>query len=314
MTMEYDSSTQDIPEFTRTEGNRHKISDKEKKIGVVSIVIMLVFVSAMAGIIIYYETTNKQIIDSWTEKYDSLDTQYDTLATNYNTLTNEYNSLTYDYNDLSTRYDSLNEKYNELNEPIASIKNRSIYWRFFLLDNSRLEWSLDMGTYLSYVSMSDPTATVLLSNSDTGETYTVRDLTQYVTPNVFSNVISDLTNGRNAYNFVQEVVNIKNQLISYSTGLDNQYRWAVETLTEGTGNCGDMSILMASLLKAGENKAHYGLKVYFWYCDSDNMINPEKVDHVIVECKYSDGTNQLIESTSNTFYTYDQIEGWKFEV
>lgn len=105
-----------------------------------------------------------------------------------------------------------------------------------------------------------PTTTVSLSNSNTGETYTEIDLTKYVTPDVISTVISDLTDGRSDYDFVQEVVNIKNQLITYSSGLKNEYRWAVETLTEGTGNCGDISILMASLLKAGENRENYGLR------------------------------------------------------
>jgi len=44
------------------------------------------------------------------------------------------------------------------------------------------------------------------------------------------------------------------------------------------------------------------------------MSNPQKVNHVIVEVAYSDGTVQLIETTANTFYTYDQVNGWKFEV
>ncbi len=300
-----------IPEFSK---EKQKISGKEKKIAVLSIVIMLLLISIMAGIVLFYETKNQQLIDSWTEQYNTLDDQYDSLTTNYNSLYTEHNSLTHDYSDLSGRYNTLNEKYNELNVPIASIKNRTIYWRFFLLDKSQIQWSLDMSTYLSYVSMSDPTTMVSLLNSDTGETYYVTDLREYVTPNVFNDVISDLTDGNSASDFVQEVVNIKNQMISYSTGLDGQYRWAVETLTEGTGNCADMSILMASLLKAGENKAHYGLTVNFWYCDSDHMTSPLKVNHVIIEVEYSDGTSQLIESTANIFYTYDQIQGWNFEV
>jgi hypothetical protein len=69
-----------------------------------------------------------------------------------------------------------------------------------------------------------PTTTVSLSNSNTGETYTEIDLTKYVTPDVISTVISDLTDGRSDYDFVQEVVNIKNQLITYSSGLKNEYR------------------------------------------------------------------------------------------
>jgi len=44
------------------------------------------------------------------------------------------------------------------------------------------------------------------------------------------------------------------------------------------------------------------------------MTSPQKVNHVIVEVEYSNGTYQLIETTTNTFYTYNQINGWKYEV
>jgi hypothetical protein len=71
---------------------------------------------------------------------------------------------------------------------------------------------------------------------------------------------------------------------------------------------------MASLFKAGENRAHYGLSVYIWYCDLDHMTNPQTVNHAIVEVKCGDGTDYLIETTSNTFYTHNQIFGWSFQV
>ena len=137
---------------------------------------------------------------------------------------------------------------------------------------------------------------------------------RYVEPDFFSGVISGLTDGNSAREFVDEVVNLKNQLISYGSGLGDTYQWSAETLTEGRGKCGDTSILIASLLKAGENEANYGLDVYIWYCDADNIANPQEVNHAIVGVEYSDGSSELIETTTDDYYHIGEIVGWKYEV
>lgn len=109
-------------------------------------------------------------------------------------------------------------------------------------------------------------------------------------------------------------MNFKNQIVTYGSGLGDFYRWPAETITEGRGQCGDTTILMASLFKAGENRAHYGLSVYIWYCDANHITEPQEVNHAIVEVRYIDGTSTLIETTSNKFYSYEQIWGWSYEV
>ena len=118
----------------------------------------------------------------------------------------------------------------------------------------------------------------------------------------------------NVLGFVDEVVNLKNQLITYSTGLEDDYKWSAETLTEGTGNCGDTSILVASLLKAGDEEENYGLTVHIWYCDSNHLKDPQEVNHAVVGVEYRTGTYEIIETTSDSYYTHDEIVGWKFEV
>ena len=142
----------------------------------------------------------------------------------------------------------------------------------------------------------------------------MKNLSNYVQPDFFVNVISTLTDGKTDSEFVAGVVNFKNQIVTYGSGLGDYYRWSAETLTEGRGQCGDTSILMASLLKAGENEAEYGLKVYFWYCDADHMTDPQDVNHVIVEVEYADESSEFIETTSYGYYSYDQIVGWPYEV
>ena len=119
----------------------------------------------------------------------------------------------------------------------------------------------------------------------------VKDLTQYVQPDFFIDVVDDLSTGNTDREFVAEVVNLKNQLITYGSGLGDFYRLSIETLTEGRGMCGDTSILVASILKAGDSIENYGMVVSFWYCDSDNMANPQTVNHVIVGVEYADGSH-----------------------
>ena len=280
---------------------------KNWQILIIVLVFVLLLIISLCSSYVYYIAKYESNNDYWTDRYNNLNNEYEELYDSYTEWIDSYNTL-------NGYYEDLQDEFNKLLTPLTSIENRTVYWRFKLLDNTLISWSLDMGTYLYYISESNPTGTQRLKNTDTGKTYTVIDLTEYVTSDVFNKIVSDLTMGNSDKEFVEEVVNIKNQLVSYSEGLGGEYRWPVETLTEGTGNCGDISILMASLLKAGEEQADYGLKVYIWYCDAGNMTDAQEVNHAIVEVEYSDGDFDLIESTSNVFYSYSQIEGWKFEV
>lgn len=280
---------------------------KDWQVLIVVLIVILTVITTVIASSTYFNVRYGSNDDYWEYLYNQLEDEY-------NVLYNSYSELEESYDTLNDYYEELSNEYEESLTPLISIKNRTIWWRFNLLDNSLLSWSLDMETYIYYISKSDPIETHRLKNTENDEIYTVTDLREYVTPDMFSKIISTLTSGNSAKEFVAEIVNIKNQLISYSSGLNGEYRWAVETITEGTGNCGDMSILIANLLKAGENEADYGLKIYFWYCDAGNMTEPQEVNHVIVEVEYSDDDSILIEPTSNMFYTYNQIKGWKFEV
>jgi hypothetical protein len=174
-----------------------------------------------------------------------------------------------------------------------------------MVDGTIAEWTVPIDTYRAYIDLPEPTTLLYLSNTNIGGTYTIKDLRGYVQADFFTNVISGFTDGKTDRGFVQEVVNFKDQIVTYGSGLGDYYRWPAETITEGRGQCGDTTILMASLFKAGENRAHYGLSIYIWYCDSNHMTSPQTVNHAIVEVKYADGTYTLIETTTNTFYTYN---------
>lgn len=236
------------------------------------------------------------------------------------------------YNDLRTRYDLLNNRYQTVTAeyarakqealipPYTQISAGSIEWAFKDLQGDVIHWKVPIDTYRRYVNMAKPTAKVMLRT--TGLPISTPDLRPYLQPTFFQNVISDLTQGRSDRDFVREVDNIKNQIVVYGETLGNApYKFPVETLTEGKGNCADTTLLMASMLTAGNIVGGYNLKVYVWYVQmlnhaflSDNQLITT-LNHAIVQVVFSDGEDWSIETTSKSFYTYSQgYAGWKQEV
>jgi len=81
-------------------------------------------------------------------------------------------------------------------------------------------------------------------------------------------IIEGLTKGHTDKDFVLEVDNMKNQIVVYGSGLGDSYRWPAETLTECRGECGDTTILMASMIIEGNSLTNYSMKVYILYVDA----------------------------------------------
>lgn len=276
---------------------------EKKKLFYILIIVLIAVIILLGSTTAYFYNDNI----TYKENLEDLEEDYSNLMNNFNTLDNNYD-------DLSEDYEKVLSDYKTLYAPSTLIKNGTVHWRFEKVDGTIAEWNVDIDTYLYYAMKSEPYGNKYLHNSETGEDYTVKDLTNYVTPEKFTKAISTLSYGKTDREFVKEVVHLKNQLITYGSGLGDSYLYPAETLTEGRGKCGDISILMATLLKAGEEIENYGFDAYFWYCDSEHMSNPKEVNHVIIGVEYSDGGSQLIETTSDTFYAYEEIRGWKFEV
>lgn len=134
-----------------------------------------------------------------------------------------------------------------------------------------------MDTYRSYVNQ--PKTEDYVRVNPNGATIKVLDLRNYIQPNFFSRVICVLTEGRSDKDFVREIDDVKNQIVVYGSGLGDFYRWPAETLTEGRGMRGDTTILMASMIIKGNEQENYGMKIYIWYVDVDNIEDPQMVNH-----------------------------------
>ncbi|HMK82538.1 MAG TPA: hypothetical protein VK503_02355 [Candidatus Bathyarchaeia archaeon] len=205
--------------------------------------------------------------------------------------------------------------------PYVSISKGTIKWVFYDLKGDTITWQMSIDTYRDYVSKPRPVRTLTLKTS-AGSILT-DDMRPYIQPSFFANITSTLIQGRSAQDFIREVDNVKNQIVTYGKGLgEAPYQFPAETLTEGRGVCADTTILMASMLIAGDNQADYGFKVYIWYVDMNpdgtlvsNSNAATQPNHAIVEVEFLDGTTWSLEATTNYFYTYSQYySGWQFEV
>lgn len=225
----------------------------------------------------------------------------------------------------SENYKEIQSKYNaalaDEFTTITTIEAGNVSWHFTDLRAETQSWTYSIDSYRQYVLVPRSTSTLRLQ-TNSGKTITVPDPRPYVTPSFFQNVISDLTDERSATSFVREVFNMKKQLVVYNFSLVDDkgyYEYPAETMTDGTGICGDTTILLASLLIAGNDKAHYGMKVSIWIVDLDSTTgtirtNPESINHALIEVVYADGTKEWIETTSRNFYTYNEISGWRYEL
>jgi len=206
--------------------------------------------------------------------------------------------------------------------PYASISKGTITWTFYDLKGDMITWQMPIDTFRYYVSEPKPIRTLTLKTSS-GDSVRTDDMRPYIQPSFFANITSMLTEGRTAEDFVREVDNVKNQIVTYGKDLgEAPYQFPAETLTEGRGVCADTTILMASMLMAGDNQANYGFRVSIWYVELDqngtlvsNRNALTQANHAIVEVQFSDGTAWTLETTTNYFYAYSQpYTGWQFDV
>lgn len=240
----------------------------------------------------------------------SLRNQYNGLQSSYEELYDEYDELLVEYTDTQLKYnDALEELGQSLQVPYTAISGREITWAFGLLDGSTQKWTLDVDTYRYWIERPEPTDTVTLS-TDTGPVVMV-DFTKYVYPETFEDVVTSLyERSDDEWEFAEEAFNIVAQLTVYSEDIGEDPRWPLETFTEGGGDCEDLAILYATLLKA----APYPYEVELVYMDADNPTDPEDVNHVIVKISTDDWA-MFAECTSNQGWGYyERVVGWYYEL
>lgn len=239
------------------------------------------------------------------EEYDNLENQYDNLD-------NLYQELLVEYSDTQLKYlSALEELEQSLEVPYTAISGRRVTSAWRDRDGDLHKWTWPMDTYRAWIEQPKPSDTLLLESKSTGTVYTIADFVPYVRSKFFSTVIASLyQESADEWVFAQEAFNLVTQLTVYSKEIGEVPRWPVETLTEAGGDCEDLAILFASLLKA----APYPYKLSLVYMDIDNPTDPQDVNHVIVWVE-TDDWKTFVEVTSNQGWDYyERVVGWYYEL
>lgn len=203
----------------------------------------------------------------------------------------------------------------------TEVRAGNLTWHFTDLRGDARAWRYPMEEYRDFVKRSRPMDHVHLTTKQ-GHVIRVADPRPYVTPSVFADTARELTEGRSDRDFVREAFHFKRQLVVYQFSpldLRGFYKYPAETLAEGTGVCGDTTVLLASLLLAGDAHARYGLTLGLWIVQWDAAAgrlvqDPEQVNHAFLEVRFADGETWYVETTTLEPYLHERAHGWRYDV
>ena len=264
----------------------------------------------------------KQFGDTLKEENKKLENENRLLQEKYDSKSSEVNALE---NRLDSSLDQTQKFFNELKDrtfeflekenlkPQTTIDDQKINWRVSDSKGNLYNWSMPIETYEGWIRATEPSETLRLRNTSTGDIYTVRDHTKFVRTG-FVDVIDEVyDNSNNNVDFVNEVWFIVSQLTTYSYDIGEDPRWALETLSRGGGDCEDTAILIAEMLKSSKHTKNW--KIQLVYFDAYNPLNPKEMNHVAVSV--DDGEYEyIIESTAkeDPYAWLGGVKGWYFEV
>ncbi len=195
------------------------------------------------------------------------------------------------------------------------IVDQKVNW--FVQDSkgNQYHWSIPVSSYESHV-IADRNYEYFYFEGSSGKPFNVIDHTKYVGTS-FRNVIDELyDNSSSDTDFVYEVWYIVSKLTTYSFDIGEYPRYAIETLSRGGGDCEDTAILIVEMLKSSSHTKDW--KFEFLYFNSDNLVNPDEIDHVVPVINTGEKTF-IIESTAKTdegmnMWNGKSIFGWYKEV
>ena len=247
-------------------------------------------------------------------KYNSLNSEYSILWANYQTLYEVQAQLLENYNALIGDYNVLNNI--AIKPPYIVVHDRQVDTTFYDTDGqlttwatpfAGLEYAIENGGNMRRMIVDENTRTYGVKNLD-GDHLFLRDFSVFITPDTFRNVIPQLYyKSSSPYDFLYRLWYMIGQLSNSTSEELETPRYSLETLLAGGGDCEDLSILMASMIKA----APVNWFVDLVYVDADNINDPQRANHVVV---YVDTGNEtyVIETTSDQEMLpyYNGITDW----
>jgi len=271
-------------------------------------------------------------------KYNNLVNDYNELHTKCNKLVNDFNELNTKDNELADKYDDLVGKYNELATqfegatipPYLTTKGREVNLVFRNIDGNLESWnwkvealevSIIQGQFMREVDISDLNYLRLYDIANKfskGSKYvqlssqgSYLDFRPYIMANTFEPIaLKFFSRHSDDESKVREVWNMVTQLNTYCKDVTETPRLPLETLLLGGGDCEDLAILTASMLKAMPAE----WKVSLVYMDSDNPTSMNKVNHVTVHVDTGEYKTFVESTRGNIMCPWEEVDGYYFEI
>lgn len=270
--------------------------------------------------------------------YERLVTDHNDLVDDYNELLAAYNELVDDYNELDAQFKQYVDEVKEYSKqfeaatvpPYLLIESREVNLVFRNLDGEleywnwkveALEASVFLGYFMREMDISDLKYLKLYDIANrfsTGSKYiqlkgqgSHLDFRPYIMEDVFEPIASEFFSRHpDDESKVREVWNMVTQLNTYCEDVTETPRLPLETLLLGGGDCEDLAILTASILKA--MPAEWNVKLV--YMDIDNPTNINEVNHITVHVdtgKYK----TFVESTQGEIMCpWEEVDGFYLEL
>jgi len=286
---------------------------------------------------------------SYSQDSSELTNQYNALVQKYNSLVQQNNALVQQNNDLLEQNNKYREameqitteldKYeSELEQalegaivpPYITMNGRKASYSFRNLDNDIESWSFDVetleantitGTFMRNLSISDlnrlglsNVAQKFISGTKyvkLGDKFTFLDFRPYILKDNFLNLVTNFySRHTDDESRIKEVWNMVTQLCPYTGEFKETPRLPLETLLFGGGDCEDVAILTASILKAMSSN----WTVELVYMDSDNPASYKTINHVAVFV--DTGTYKtFVESTQKVVMSpSESVDGFYIDV
>jgi hypothetical protein len=255
------------------------------------------------------------------QDFQSLNSTNKTLLSENEDLIGRQNSLNTEYSLLSEKFATLTGSYANLNTialkpPYIFVHDRKVDATFYGADGqliswvtpfSDLEYDIENGanTRRLIVDKNDQTKTV--SRKD-GSLVWIRDFSIFITPRTFQNLTPELyVNSATPYEFIHQVWYMIGQLSNYASEEIETPRYSLETLLAGGGDCEDLSILLASMIKAAPVDWYVDLV----YVDRNNINDPQVPNHVVVYINTGQETFIVEATDDQDMLPYDEgVTGW----
>lgn len=208
----------------------------------------------------------------------------------------------------------------------TTIYNSTIFWTFTDSKGNLYEWNLPIVDYEDLIGPSRELSAYQYEmdnkwlETSTGRTLTTPNFDIFVRSS-FSDVIDEVyDNATDDYDFIHEVWYIVSQMTTYETDVNitSEGRYALETFTRGGGDCEDLAILVADMLKSSSRTKDW--KIQLVYMDTERLDDPQTVDHVIVYVNTGqhavniEATGESDMYRSDFSYYPDTVKGWYYDV